>query len=130
MKTTKYSRQRELIISNLKGRKDHPTAEQLFESLKAQSVSLPTVYRNLSLLCESGEALRLRTHGGPDRFDADVSAHTHFECRNCGAFIDVLPPFCPDFQCVGTNIASVDSYSLTLFGLCTNCGKLQNKPSD
>ena len=127
MKPIKYSRQREMIIANLRSRRDHPTAEQLLESLKPQHISLPTVYRNLSLLCETGEVRRLRTHSGPDRFDADVSAHTHFECRRCGSFIDVPSPFRPDILYIGTDIASVDGYSLTLYGLCAACEKQQDK---
>ena len=52
MGTTKYSRQREAIIHFLKSRKDHPTAEVIYQHLKeAQpNLSLGTVYRNLTKL--------------------------------------------------------------------------------
>ena len=47
----KYSRQRESIINCLKGRKDHPTADMIYASVREEypKISLGTVYRNLSL---------------------------------------------------------------------------------
>ena len=37
MKTLKYSRQRESIKTCLMGRKDHPTADALYTSIREQS---------------------------------------------------------------------------------------------
>ena len=56
MSTLKYSRQRESIKNFLAGRKDHPTAETIYSSLRQEQprISLGTVYRNLSLLTELG----------------------------------------------------------------------------
>ena len=58
----KRSRQREMIKSFLMGRKDHPTADVIYSNLKQQdpNLSLGTVYRNLKLLSDMGEILRLR----------------------------------------------------------------------
>ena len=52
MKTLKYSRQRESIKACLMSRKDHPTADALYTSIREQfpNISLGTVYRNLNLL--------------------------------------------------------------------------------
>ena len=57
MKTLKYSRQRESIKTCLMGRKDHPTADALYTSIREQfpNISLGTVYRNLNLLVDLGE---------------------------------------------------------------------------
>ena len=57
----KYSRQREAILAYLHSTKEHPTAEKVYMELRAQfpKLSLGTVYRNLNLLAESGEILRL-----------------------------------------------------------------------
>ena len=50
----RYSRQRELIYEAVKGSKEHPTAEMVFQWLKPENpgLSLGTVYRNLSLLSQ------------------------------------------------------------------------------
>lgn len=61
MKTLKYSRQRESIKANLMSRHDHPTADALYASIREEfpNISLGTVYRNLNLLVETGEILKL-----------------------------------------------------------------------
>lgn len=72
MKTLKYSRQRESIKACLMSRKDHPTADALYTSIREQfpNISLGTVYRNLNLLVELGEIRKLSCgddvwyHGG------------------------------------------------------------------
>ena len=57
MKTTRtlnHSRQREAILAFLKPRKDHPTADMIYNGVKKEfpNISLGTVYRNLTLLSE------------------------------------------------------------------------------
>ncbi|MFR5732276.1 MAG: transcriptional repressor [Clostridium sp.] len=87
MKTLKYSRQRESIKASLMSRKDHPTADAVYASIREEfpNISLGTVYRNLNLLVELGEAQKLAFGDGKDHFDADTSLHYHFVCRSCGA---------------------------------------------
>ena len=71
MKTLKYSRQRESIKANLMSRRDHPTADALYASIREEfpNISLGTVYRNLNLLVETGEILKLTCGNGPDNYD-------------------------------------------------------------
>lgn len=95
MPALKYSRQREAIKSFLMTRKDHPTADVVYHSLRADfpNISLGTVYRNLTLLADLGEIARLRLGDGVDHFDADTSRHYHFICSECGAFSTCTPNF-------------------------------------
>ena len=83
--------QRKLIRTILGSCHDHPTAETVFERARAirPRIGFGTVYRNLSVLADDGEILRLPVPGGPDRFDGTVADHGHFYCRTCGAFGDV-----------------------------------------
>ena len=83
--TLKKSRQRDAIVAFLKTRKDHPTADTVYKEIRNSipNISLGTVYRNLSLLSERGEIMRLVCDGKVDRFDADVSPHCHFICKSC-----------------------------------------------
>ena len=91
MKILKYSRQRESIKASLMNRKDHPTADAVYASIREEfpNISLGTVYRNLNLLVELGEVQKLTFGDGKDHFDADTSLHYHFVCRSCGAVIDL-----------------------------------------
>ena len=79
----KYSRQRESIINCLKGRKDHPTADMIYASVREEypKISLGTVYRNLSLLVDQGEILRFSCGEGQDHYDADTSQHYRCACE-------------------------------------------------
>ena len=83
MATLKYSRQRESIKACLMSRKDHPTADALYTSIREQfpNISLGTVYRNLNLLADIGEAIKITTPDGGDRFDARTNPHYHFYCK-------------------------------------------------
>ena len=91
MKTLKYSRQRESIKANLMSRHDHPTADALYASIREEfpNISLGTVYRNLNLLVETGEILKLTCGNGPDHYDGNAAPHYHFVCRECGQVYDM-----------------------------------------
>ena len=87
----KNSKQRDAIKSFLMTRYDHPTAETVYLNVKKEfpSISLGTVYRNLSLLSEIGEIQKLSTGIGPDRFDGNPAPHYHFICNHCGSVLDL-----------------------------------------
>lgn len=87
----KHSRQRESIKNFLMQRCDHPTAETVYLGMKEDfpNISLGTVYRNLSLLAELGEILKISMGNGPDRFDANTEPHYHFFCNECGRVLDL-----------------------------------------
>ena len=72
MATVKHSKQREAILSELRSRKDHPTAEDLYFTLKAEmpNLSLGTVYRNLNMLASDGVILKISFEGA-DRYDGN-----------------------------------------------------------
>ena len=55
------SKQRDAILAFLMTRKDHPTADTIYENVRLTipNISLGTVYRNLALLTERGEILKL-----------------------------------------------------------------------
>jgi Fur family peroxide stress response transcriptional regulator len=87
----KYSKQREYIKEFLANRQDHPTAETIYSGVKDKipQISLGTVYRNLSLMSNRGEIIKISTDSGPDRFDGNCSLHYHFFCISCGCILDL-----------------------------------------
>ncbi len=91
MAKTKRSRQREAIIEFLQTRRDHPTADTIYMSLRETmpNLSLGTVYRNLSLLAEQGRIIRFSCDGKAERFDGFTYPHYHFMCVDCGAVSDI-----------------------------------------
>ncbi|MDD4371975.1 MAG: transcriptional repressor [Anaerostipes sp.] len=86
----KRSKQRDAIIAFLMTRKDHPTADTIYMNIKKEfpNVSLGTIYRNLALLSDRGDILKL-SYDGADRYDACVDQHYHFICKECGEVTDL-----------------------------------------
>ena len=93
MKTLKYSRHREAILKFLSSRYDHPTAEVIYQNLRAEfpKISLGTVYRNLTVLAETGEIQRIQCGDSSEHFDGVTAQHPHFAYMNnpcdCGVLL-------------------------------------------
>ncbi len=121
----KYSRQRQLIHSFLMTRKDHPTADVVYQNVRLEypNISLGTVYRNLTLLADRGEIQRLQIGDGVDHFDADTSRHCHFICSDCGCVTDLQLDCVDDMfaEAPKTFHGRIDRQSTCFYGLCGNC---------
>lgn len=121
----KYSRQRECILKNLQSRRDHPTADMVYESVQVEepNISLGTVYRNLSFLAENGQILKISTGIGPDHFDGFTEAHNHFVCRKCGRVLDL--DYVADEKIIADASKNfngeIKGYDLQFYGICEDC---------
>lgn len=123
--TLKRSRQREAIMAFLKTRKDHPTADTVYQEIRntIPNISLGTVYRNLSLLSDRGEILRLPCDGKVDRFDADTRPHYHFICTECGCVQDISFPYAGQLDLAANEEFNgiITKHNLFFEGLCGDC---------
>jgi Fur family ferric uptake transcriptional regulator len=90
----RHSRQRDLILEEVRRGKTHPSAQEVFERVRSRlpRISLGTVYRNLEQLAAHGLIRKLELPGGQRRFDGDVSEHYHIRCLVCGRVDDVPSP--------------------------------------
>ena len=127
----KHSKQRDLIMTFLMGRKDHPTADVVYMNVRKENpnISLGTVYRNLTLLSDLGEIQRLRVGDGVDHFDADTSPHYHFVCSECGSVIDLEMDGIDHIQEIaGANFNGQIAGHVTYFyGKCGACMKAKEE---
>lgn len=127
MTALKYSRQRESIKSYLRATKEHPTADMVYMHVKKEfpNISLGTVYRNLNLLTDIGEAVKITSPDGGDRFDGDVTPHNHFFCTCCGKVLDIVlnqKNVAQMNQAASENFNGLIESSITIFyGKCSNC---------
>lgn len=125
MATLKYSRQRECIKSYLANSYDHPTADMVYMHVKNEfpSISLGTVYRNLNLLTELGESVKISTPEGGDRFDGHTEPHNHFICNECGCIHDIGLSEVETLTDMDgeTFNGVVESHSTVFFGKCQDC---------
>ena len=122
---SRMTRQRALILSELKSVCNHPTADEIYSMVrrKMPRISLGTVYRNLDLLAEGNEVLKLEYAGFQKRFDGNTHDHQHVRCIHCGKVADVMPevtsPTVPEnLEVPGF---TVHSARVEFFGVCKDC---------
>ncbi len=90
---TRMTKQRMVILEELRRVHSHPTADEIYGMVRQRlpRISLGTVYRNLDLLAESGDILKLESAGSQKRFDGNITPHQHV-CTQCGRVGDVMEP--------------------------------------
>lgn len=127
MATLKYSRQRASIKKYLMQTHEHPTADTVYLHVKKEfpHISLGTVYRNLNLLADMGDIIKITTPDGGDRFDGDTQPHYHVICTSCGSVSDLILD--------GNHIQSINKlaeahfngtiehHNILFYGTCEKC---------
>ncbi len=126
--TTKHFRKRNAILTCLRSTKVHPSAEWVYEQLKAEhsDISLATVYRNLARFKERGEIVSLGTVNGIERFDGNTEPHVHFICTHCSNVVDLEGIAVPQELSATVSHAAnalVSGCQLTFTGKCNQCTK-------
>jgi Fur family peroxide stress response transcriptional regulator len=121
------TKQKEAILEVLRGTNSHPTADWIYNEVRKEipNISLGTVYRNLRLLCESGEISELDLCGTLARFDARQDNHYHFRCEKCGLVFDVDLPVDAeiDRRAAQKTGFEVSYHRLEFRGVCKSCQK-------
>ena len=127
MATLKYSRQREAIKEYLMSTTEHPTADTVYLHVREEfpNISLGTVYRNLNLLADIGEAIKITTPEGGDRFDGNTDPHYHVVCTACGK-VDDLHLDQEQIEAVNKlgnshYSGSIKTHTTLFYGNCSEC---------
>ena len=109
--------------------KEHPYADDVYMKVKQEfpNISLGTVYRNLNLLTDIGDAIKISTPNGGDRFDGRLEPHNHFLCTKCGRLLDLdldMHSIDEVNRLAAENFDGIITSSSTLFyGECSDCIK-------
>ncbi len=124
MSAQRSSRQRSAVYADLLSRYDHPTADEVYFSVKKElpNISLATVYRNLKMLESEGLILRITTDDS-DRYDGHTQNHYHLMCDKCKKVSDLNIRSGFDLNTLPDNEfqGEIRSHALLFFGLCENC---------
>ena len=123
----KHSRQRDIILSDVLKRYDHPTAEMIYESVRKEypNISLGTVYRNLNLLVELGNINKINMPNSSDRFDGALKKHSHLYCDKCKSITDIVMDDVSNMyeKVEKQNKCKIISHDIMFIGICINCKK-------
>lgn len=125
---TRNTLQKEIILSTLRTLRSHPTASMLYEEIHRThpTISRSTVYRVLGQLAEEGIILRLGIAGTDDRYDGDISRHSHIRCRICGRVDDLPAVMISDLR--ETAGYAVESCTVEYAGVCPCCQSVPSLP--
>jgi Fe2+ or Zn2+ uptake regulation protein len=126
-RTLRMTHQREIILDELNRSKTHPTADELYWSIKMKMprISLATVYRNLEILSGAGLIQKLEVSGRQKRFDWNPEQHNHVFCTQCQGVDNI-----PTFDALAPNIGPtqekgycISGCRIEFFGICPKCQK-------
>jgi Fur family transcriptional regulator, peroxide stress response regulator len=125
--------QRLTILRILSKREGHPSAEQIFEQIRADypTTSLATIYKTLSLLKNVGEVFEVTFASMGSHYDGNKPyPHPHLICTKCG---QILAPPCESMAGIAEEIARQTGYKIThqqlnFLGLCARCQKEGQAP--
>ena len=116
--------QRLVIYRALAGVVSHPSADELFVSVRREipSMSLATVYKNLTTFLGEGLVRAVR-EGGVVRFDANLARHHHLVCRTCERVIDVMDPALDRVRLASAKAKGfvIDTHEVIFRGTCPEC---------
>jgi Fur family ferric uptake transcriptional regulator len=119
------TRQRQVILEELRQVTCHPTAAGLYEMVRRRlpKISLGTVYRNLELLTRMGMIQKIQTAGAEARFDGSPHRHDHVRCLRCGRVDDMGGVSLADAAAKSHDAGGYEilGYRLEFFGICPSC---------
>lgn len=126
----RFTRQRREVYDALLGKRDHPTAVEVFLRVKDQmpTISLATVYNCLETLTQCGLVRQVNLDRAPSRYCPNNKEHAHFHCEDCGKVVDVD---LPDTRRMASlwqlpKGSVLHHQELSLKGLCPACARRHN----
>jgi Fur family peroxide stress response transcriptional regulator len=83
--------QRSAILEFLQDNTHHPTADEIYQSLRRiyPALSRATVYNTLDLFKQHGLVQEVTIERTKAHYDYNTEPHHHFFCRQCGGIYDV-----------------------------------------
>lgn len=124
-KRRRNTRQRQVVLDELRKLATHPTAAELYELTRRRlpKISLGTVYRNLELLVRRGVIRKIETGDSEARFDGKVHRHHHVRCLRCGRVDDAHALLANPMNVIGGQVNDYEilGFRLEFVGVCREC---------
>lgn len=120
----KITPQRRLIYQALANKISHPSAEDIYEEVRAiiPDISLATVYKTLRELVDMGEVLEIKYQSDQSRFDPLITPHHHLVCTRCSSIQNVFKQVAiPEPDIAEKGGFHIRQSQIIYWGLCPNC---------
>jgi Fur family peroxide stress response transcriptional regulator len=122
----RFTEQRAAVYRFLAGTDVHPTAEEVYRSVRTDlpGISLATVYKSLETLVGCGLAVKLTFADQSSRYDGRTDPHHHARCVACGHVLDLAGDISSnEIEALrrGAETFTVTGYRLELSGYCADC---------
>jgi len=88
----RITKQRKLILDELRNVHTHPTAKELHKLVlkKNPKIGLATIYRTLDFLEENDLVIKINSNNKEARYDGQIEKHCHLICSSCGKIFDIF----------------------------------------
>ena len=139
---TRMTRQRMVILEELRKVKTHPTADELYAMVRTRMprISLGTVYRNLEKMVEQGMVAKYNVDGTSsacfEYLGAEEHCHKtscfHCKCEKCGKLIHL---HCEDVVKLEQHLMDrhgfrMDPCRTVFYGICEECRSVEDEASE
>lgn len=115
--------QRSAVLDLLHDNPHHPTAEEIYQSLRGiyPALSRATVYNTLDLFKQHGLIQEITIERTKAHYDYKTEPHHHFLCRHCGRIYDVDVEKVPLEREGRLDGHKIDEVWLYMRGSCAAC---------
>lgn len=117
--------QRQIVLSTVQSLKNHPTTDDIYTEIFKQhpTISRGTVYRNLNILADTGQVLKVSMPDSADRFDHTTHNHYHIKCTECECFFDVDVEYIQEINEIIAEKTGFDlqAHEIVFKGICPDC---------
>ena len=124
---TRNTVQRALVMEAVQALHHHPTPADVYDMVHEHhpNVSRATVYRNLNLLAQRGDILRVEVPNAADRYDYQLHPHYHAKCRCCGGVFDIDMPYQAELETLVQEKSgfTVEHHDIVFEGVCAGCAE-------
>lgn len=124
-KRLKATPQRLAILRDIE-QSGHATIEGIYDRILANypSTSLATIYKNVTIMCESDILSEVKAPGYKQRYEIKQKKHVHVMCEKCGKLQDLYIDYSSlQNECEKESGFKLDSLSAVFTGICSECSK-------
>ena len=123
-KLTRLTFQRKVVHEEVMSRCNHPTADQIYESIHINfpNITKSNVYRNLDILSKEGKN-HLISIPGCNRYDVNISKHYNVACKKCGKVEDADISYMEEFDKKVSQKTGFLKHSVIFEAVCLKCQK-------